>query len=318
MARLAKLRFLFASDFHGNETVWRKFLNSAGIFKVDALIMGGDMTGKLLCPIIKREDGLYESFFLRENHVITEEQLPQFKRKVVDQSYIPYCCTREEYEQLNQGQEIVEKVFEKLESEVVREWCDLIPQKVPENVKVVVHPGNDDKFAIDEVLRNHPSVIFAEEDVVSFDGEHEAACVGWSNRTPWDSPRECSEEELRNKLDRTILKLTNLETSLFCFHVPPRDSVIDKAAKLDEQLRPVYEGGRPIMIPVGSVSVRRAIEKYQPLLGLHGHIHESPGIYKIGRTQCLNPGSEYSEGILKAYLVELDGKKIIRLQRLEG
>ncbi len=315
---MARLRILFASDFHGNETVWRKFLNSAVIFKVDALLMGGDMTGKVLCPIIRREDGLYESFFLRKNHVLTEDQLPQFKRKVVDQSYIPYVCTRDGYEELNKGQDIVEKVFEKLEKQTIKEWCDLIPQKVPENVKVVVHPGNDDKFAIDEVLRNHPSVIFAEEDVVDFDGEHEAACVGWSNPTPWNSPRECSEDELARKLEKTVSKVRNLETSLFCFHVPPFDSVIDKAAKLDEELRPIYEGGRPVMIPVGSVSVRKAIGKHQPLLGLHGHIHESPGIYKIGKTQCINPGSEYTEGLLKAYLVELDGKEIIRLQRLEG
>lgn len=315
---MARLRFLFASDFHGNETVWRKFLNSASIFKVDALIMGGDMTGKILCPIIKTEDGRYEAFFLRENHIISGDQLPQFKRKVVNHSYIPYVCTKEEYGQLSQGQEIVERVFEKLEKEAIREWCDLIPPKVPEDAKVVIHPGNDDKFAIDEVLRNHPSVIFAEEDVVDFDGEHEAACVGWSNPTPWDSPRECSEDELANKLERTISKLRNIKTSFFCFHVPPYDSVIDKAAKLDAQLRPIYEGGRPVMIPVGSVAVRRAIEKYQPLLGLHGHIHESPGIYRIGKTQCLNPGSEYTEGILKAYLVEVDGKKIIRLQRVEG
>ncbi len=315
---MAKVRLLFASDFHGNETVWRKFLNSAKIFKVDALLMGGDMTGKVLCPIIKREDGRYESFFLRENHVLAEAQLPQFKRKVVDHSYVPYVCTPEEYQKLNEGQEIVEKVFESLETESIREWCDLIPQKVPENVKVVIHPGNDDKFAIDEVLRNHPRVVFAEEDVVTFDEEHEAACVGWSNPTPWDSPRECSEGELENKLERTVAKLRNLETALFCFHVPPYDSVIDKAVKLDAQLRPVYEGGRPVFIPVGSVAVRKVIKKYQPLLGLHGHIHESPGIYKIGRTQCLNPGSEYSEGILKAYLIELDGRKITRLQRLEG
>jgi hypothetical protein len=57
------------------------------------------------------------------------------------------------------------------------------------------------------------------------------------------------------------------------------------------------------MISVGSKAVRAAIEKYQPLVGLHGHIHESRSAQKIGRTTCINPGSEYGEGILRGCLV---------------
>ena len=309
-------RIIFASDFHGSDIVWRKFLNSASMFKADILLMGGDMTSKVMVPIVRR-DGFYTTHFKGNERRVSENELDELKREIRKHCYLPYVCSESELDELNKNQDNVEKKFEELEVEMLRDWCSLIPQKVP-HTKVIFHPGNDDKFALDDVLKESPGVIFAEESVVEFDGFHEAACCGWSNPTPWNSPRECSEEDLMEKLERTISQLRSVPTSCFCFHVPPYNSTIDRAPKLDRNLRPIYEGGRPTFIPVGSTSVRKVIEKYQPLLGLHGHIHESPGLVKIGRTQCVNPGSEYSEGILKAYLVELENGKVKRLQRLEG
>jgi uncharacterized protein len=67
--------------------------------------------------------------------------------------------------------------------------------------------------------------------------------------------------------------------------------------------------GEPKMIPVGSTAVRDAILKYQPMLALHGHIHESSGIRKLGTTTLVNPGSEYAEGILRGALIDLDPEK---------
>ncbi len=274
------------------------------------------MTSKVLVPIVK-EDGTYKANFKGTQQRVTESGLMDLKRDIRKHCYLPYVCVQAELDELNRSQPHVEQVFEKLEVEMLRDWCSLIPQKAPKT-KVIFHPGNDDKFALDDVLKQSPGVTFAEESVVKFDSFHEAACCGWSNPTPWNSPRECTEEQLMEKLERTIARLSSVSTSCFCFHVPPYNSTIDMAPKLDPNLRPVYEGGRPAFIPVGSTSVRKSIEKYQPLLGLHGHIHESPGLVKIGRTQCVNPGSEYSEGILKAYLIELEDGKVKRLQRLEG
>ncbi len=296
--------------------MWRKFLNSAAMFKADVLLMGGDMTSKVMVPIVK-ENGFYVANFRGIQQKVYEDRLVELKKEIRKHCYLPYVCTREQLEELNKSEMRVEKVFEELEVEMLREWCSLIPQKAP-NTKVIFHPGNDDKFALDDVLKESPGVTFAEESVVKFDSVHEAACCGWSNPTPWNSPRECTEEQLLERLEKTISQLRSILTSCFCFHVPPYNSTIDMAPKLDANLRPVYEGGRPTFIPVGSTSVRKVVEKYQPLLGLHGHIHESPGLVKIGRTQCINPGSEYSEGILKAYLIELEDGKIRRLQRLEG
>lgn len=316
---MAKVRILFASDFHGNEQVWRKFLNSASIFKANWLIMGGDLTGKVLTPIVLQADGTYKADFLDKPHTIQAAGLEDFRKLVKEHCYIPYVCDQKQFEELQQApQEKVEKIFADLECETLKEWLDLIPKKLTNDVKVLIHPGNDDKFELDDVIKSSPYCTFAEESVISLDGEHEAACVGWSNPTPWNSPRECSEEELMTKLEKVASQVQNVHGSLFCLHCPPFESQIDNAPLLDKDFRPVMEGGRPVYVPVGSRSVRAIIEKCQPLLGLHGHIHECRGWMKIGKTQCMNPGSEYTEGILSGYLIEIDGEKIKRLQRVEG
>jgi Icc-related predicted phosphoesterase len=316
---MAKAKLMFATDLHGSETVWRKFLNTAKIYDVDALVLSGDMTGKIMVPIIKRPDGKYDAHLINRPYVLNNEaELEDFKKRVRMISYLPYVTTTEEAQRIGSDEQYREDLFERLECEIVDLWMKLIPERVPAKCKVIISPGNDDKFAIDETIKKSPHVIFAEEDVVSLDKEHEVLCFGWSNTTPFNSPRECGEEEMMTKLEAVVKKVKNLKTAIFCIHVPPYDSQLDAAPQLNADLSVTIRGGRPQMIPVGSKAVRKIIEKYQPLLGLHGHIHESPGFIKIGRTECLNPGSEYAEGIFKGYLVEIDGDKIKRLQRIEG
>jgi len=276
------------------------------------------MTGKLIIPIFNQPDGTYKSTLFGEESILRESDLPEYEKKIRKLSYLPYRTTQEEAAKIAEDEDLRERVFERLQINVIKEWLGLVPQKVPSRCRVILTPGNDDVLAIDDVIRADPNVTYGEEEVVFLDDEHEVACCGWSNPTPWHTPRECSEEELLQKLERTVAKVKNVETAVFCFHCPPYDSQIDVAPKLTEDLRPVYAHGKPLMVPVGSKSVRAVIQRYQPLIGLHGHIHESSGYVRIGRTQCVNPGSEYGEGILRAYLVELNGPKITRLQRVEG
>lgn len=319
---MAKTRFLFSTDFHGSETVWRKFLNAAKHFDLDALVLSGDMTGKLMVPIIRQPDGRYKATLLGESYTLTEEEISAFEEKCRKITYIPYVTTPEEATRIATDEQLREDLFEKMEGEIVKIWLSLIPDRVPEKCKIIVSPGNDDKLSIDDVIRaetaNIPNLIFGEEEVVPLDEEHEVLCFGWSNPTPFNSPRECSEEEMEARLEAVVARVRNLRTAVFCIHVPPYKSIIDEAPMVDENLNVVLTRGRPRMIPAGSKAVRKIIEKYQPPLGLHGHIHESPGFVRIGRTQCLNPGSEYAEGILKGYLVEIDGPKITQLRRVEA
>ncbi len=318
MTLLAKVRFLFATDLHGNETVWRKFLNSSKYFDLDALVISGDMTGKLIVPIIRRADGKWDGHLFGEDFVLGESEVPDFEKRVRLVGYIPYRTTPDEAEIISKDEEKREKLFEGQQVEIIGHWLSLIPERVPSKCRVILTPGNDDVLAIDAVIRADKNVIYGEEEVVTLDPEHEVACCGWTNPTPWHTPRECAEEMLLAKLERTVANIKDFKTAVFCFHCPPYNSFIDMAPQLKPDLTPVYAGGRPLTIPVGSKSVRQIIEKYQPLITLHGHIHESPGFIKIGRTQCLNPGSEYGEGILRSFLVELEGPKITRLQRVEA
>jgi Icc-related predicted phosphoesterase len=319
---MAKTRFLFSTDFHGSEAVWRKFLNSAKYFDLDALVLSGDMTGKLMIPIVKRPDGKYDAALQAEKFVLTEDEIPEFAKKCRMITYLPYVTTPEEVERIANDGEYRENLFEHLEQETIRTWLSLIPDRVPPKCKVILSPGNDDKLSIDDIIRsetaNIPNLIFGEAEVVALDKEHEVLCFGWSNPTPFNSPRECSEEELEERLEKVVAQVHNMKTAVFCIHVPPYDAVIDQAPLVTEDLKYDMSSGRIQMVPVGSKAVRKIIEKYQPLLGLHGHIHESPGFIRIGRTQCLNPGSEYAEGILKGFLVEINGPKITQLRRMEA
>jgi uncharacterized protein len=62
--------------------------------------------------------------------------------------------------------------------------------------------------------------------------------------------------------------------------------------------------------------VREVIEEARPLLSLHGHIHESRGAVRLGKTLSINPGSSYEQGMLQGAVVDLDGRGKIKHYRL--
>jgi Icc-related predicted phosphoesterase len=97
---------------------------------------------------------------------------------------------------------------------------------------------------------------------------------------------------------------------VFNLHVPPYGSGLDRCPKLDASVDPP----RPVSgveIAAGSTAVADALSRHEPMLSLHGHIHESAGIREIGRTIAINPGSEYGEGVLRSTIVDIDGDRII-------
>ncbi len=133
---------------------------------------------------------------------------------------------------------------------------------------------------------------------------------GYANMTPWSCPRDIPDEELGVKLEAVVKQVKNPKRAVFDIHVPPYDTGIDEAPELTADMRVVLDSvGTPKMIPVGSKSVREIILKYQPMISLHGHIHESAGIRKLGETTIVNPGSEYGEGILRGAVIDLDPEK---------
>jgi len=311
-------RILFATDMHGSEGVWRKFLNASAMLKVNVAICGGDLTGKMIVPIVEGKDGKYSYYLMGKNHRVNASELEKAFKDVRGIGYYPYLTNEDEYEEMKTNPAKVDEVFHRVMTSTLKNWLDMIHEKLPDEIPVVVCPGNDDRLDVDEIINNHKDVINGEGRVINIDGTHEMISTGWVNPSPWKTTREEEEDKLEARLERYISQLEDVKSAIFNFHAPPYQTKLDEAPLLDEDLNPVIRSGRVVMVPVGSKAVRKVIEKYQPFLGLHGHIHEASGSVKIGRTYCVNPGSEYAEGILRAFLIEFKADKIIRLQRIEG
>lgn len=231
------------------------------------------------------------------------------EKRIRDTGYYPYRTNEKEMEDLNADPARVDALFSQLMNQTLERWLGIVADKLKgSGIRCYILPGNDDRFEIDKIFERSGYVLNPEGKVAEIDSHHEMISTGYANTTPWNCPRDIKEEELAQKLETMASKVKNMGNAIFCLHCPPADTELDVAPKLDENLRPVVQRGGMIMAHVGSQAVRGAIDKYQPLLGLHGHIHESKGAQKVGRTLCLNAGSEYSEGIMRGILIDLNEK----------
>ena len=311
-------KILFATDMHGSEGTWRKFLNASAMMKVKVAICGGDLTGKMIVPVVEGKDKKYSYYLMGKIHTVGSDKLEEAFKDVRGIGYYPHLTNESEYKAMTENPKKVDDVFHDVMTTTLSRWFDLIPEKVPPETRVVVCPGNDDRTLVDDMIEKHERVINGEGKVIDIDESHEMVSCGWVNPSPWKTAREEEEDKLEQRLERYISQLKNVKTAIFNFHAPPYQTKLDEAPLLDKDLNPIIQGGSVVMVPVGSKAVKKTIEKYQPFLGLHGHIHESSGSIKIGRTYCVNPGSEYAEGIIRAFLIEFKEDKLIRLQRIEG
>ncbi len=300
-------RILFVTDVHGSEYVFRKFLNAIPIYKADVGIVLGDLAGKLIIPIVRNPDNTYVSTFFGGTYKFKEKELDDVKKRISIAGYYPIVVTKEELDEIERNPELKDRLFVENIKARLSSWIKLAEERLKEkNVKIFIAAGNDDPMEIEEVLNSSDFVVNAGMKRVLVDEHHEMITLPYSNPTPWNTPREVPEEKLEELIEDLVKKIENMENAIFNFHAPPYDSGLDLAPKLSKDLTPSVSE----MIPVGSIAVRRAIEKYQPMMGLHGHIHESKGVCNIGRTVCFNPGSEYGEGILKGVLIDIERGKV--------
>lgn len=306
------LRLYYASDIHGTEILWRKFLNAPKYYKAQVLLMGGDITGKVVVPLVEEPNGAFTAqLFSRRLRAETEAELDALERRIRGNGMYPYRTTTAEVARLSAlSEEEMERWFEQVMLKTFEQWLELADERLEGgDVRCFVMPGNDDPPSLEEPIVRASEVESCDEKVVEFDG-YSMLSLGYSNRTPWNSPRELDEEELYRRIEELAEQVSDRSRCVFNLHVPPYDSRLDTAAELDEDFNVVLVGKEPHMIPVGSTAVREAIECYQPLASLHGHIHESPGATRIGRTLCVNPGSDYNTGRISGCLVNLRGDTV--------
>ena len=315
------LRIIFATDMHGQEIVFKKFLNAGRIYKANALILGGDVTGKILVPIIEHREGFYEAEFMNRKHILRNRKEVEALASNIEFTGNYYVIvTKDEFEEFVNDKHKQQRMIHELMINRLKRWITLAEERLKDtSITLYVTGGNDDPYEITNFLKSIKSEYIKdpEDEIISLDEDHEMISCGYGNITPWRCPRDISEEDLYEKLDKICKQSRKPQFSIFNIHVPPYGTTLGTCPKLDTSVYPP----RPIMgeyIDAGSIAVRKIIEKYQPLVGLHGHIHESRGVAKIGRTVCFNPGSEYSEGILRAVLLDIEKERIKAYSFMSG
>jgi Icc-related predicted phosphoesterase len=305
------LRLFYATDVHGSDRCFTKFVNAGAFYGVDAVLLGGDITGKAIVPLIE-EDGARRGLFLGEEvWARSDQELRALEMKIANTGYYAWRCTREEQAEVSADQVTQDELFLRLIVERVERWVALAQERLASaGIACLVNAGNDDPHEIDAVIDASEHVEFLEGRVVALPDGTEVASCGYANPTPWNCPRDVAEEELRRRLEDVVARLSDPERAIVNFHCPPFDTGIDQGPKLSADMRLRSGAGGVEMHPVGSTACREVILEHRPMLGLHGHLHESRGTYKLGPTLGINPGSEYNEGILRGALVEIRKGKL--------
>jgi len=301
------MRLFFATDIHGSEICWRKFLNAGAFHNADVLIMGGDMTGKAMVPIVAANGGWEVTVQEQRFELTTEDELLAMEKRIGGRGYYPVRLSREELDAWAADPSLVDARFKAEMLAAVERWMALADERLAgKGIRCVVSPANDDMFEIDPIIDAARQVELGEANTIALDG-FTLVSTGWANPTPWKTFRELPEPELRERIDGLVATVPDPKRAIFNFHAPPYGSNLDNAPKLDADMK--YVSGGQALIPVGSRAVREAILAYGPLVSLHGHIHEGKGAVKLGSTLAVNPGSSYEDGVLQAAIVDLDTKK---------
>ncbi len=310
-------RVFFATDLHGSERTFRKFINAGAFYEADVLILGGDILGQSAIPILRVGGGRYRANFQGQTEQLdTEAALQQFQEQLGLLGFYSQVMDEAEFHTLQSDPAAVEQLLHRLARERLEAWLDLAETRLAgTGITCYITGGNDDYPDVLEALQRSGSgtVLPAEGHVHRLDDTHTLVSVGQSGPTPWRTPRELPDEQLATLIAEQVAQVPDPSTCVFNFHDPPVDSTLDTSPKYDWTTHPpsqIVKDGEVVLFGAGSPAVRAAIEQYQPLLGLHGHIHEAAGAVRIGRTLCVNPGSEYGEGVLRGYVVDLTSGKI--------
>jgi uncharacterized protein len=305
-------RIFFVADLHGSAVCWRKFINAAKVYSADVLLVGGDIAAKTMTPVFEENGGWSATVEGETRTARTPEERDRLESWVRDSATVPYRTPRVAWTELIADRTRADQKFLELELEELRRWLAWAQDRLRgSGARLLIGLGNDDFTPMEEVIRADGFAELTDTAILPADDHHEILTLPYSNPTPWRTNRELSEEEIARRIDEDVRRLRSVDQAVFNLHVPPHNTPLDLAPRLGPGLVKVMApGGEAELVHVGSTAVRRALEGHQPLLGLHGHIHESKGSVAIGRTVALNPGSAYTEGTLLGAVVDLAKDRI--------
>lgn len=304
------LKIWFSTDIHGSNACFRKFLKLLDVqkpmMKPNIMIIGGDITGKELVPIRREKTygGCRYEYIDRDGNTkkISEKNLDEELEFLRDGGRYPIICDKTEYQRLEFNPTLKDKKLDEERKKRVEEWMDLLNEKVKNHpdVQIFINCGNDDPLFVDHLL----GAFLPEGKVITIKDNVKLLSLGYSNLTPWECPRDVDEQVIRQKIAEMTEQISIDDILIFNFHCPPFNTDLDEVYEIDQNYQ-----RRGYKKHVGSSSIREAIEQFKPILSLHGHIHEAKFSERIGSTKCVNPGSNYQNGILQgAYFIISDGK----------
>ena len=313
----AERTIFYVADIHGSDVCFRKWLNAGRFYGADVLVIGGDLTGKILLPIYPAPGGngsWTATWRGRPVRLETRNEVDELIRTARNEGSYGYVTTVDEVAAIQASPDLERSTFTRLKVDALADWVRLADQRLADgSIRAVVMAGNDDPPEIDSVLATSSRLEDVGGHVVELAPGVHMASVGESTPTPWRTPRELPDEDLGGRVSATVGALPADGTVIWNLHMPPHATGIDAAPELDTGLHVQYDGGgEPRMLPVGSRSIRRLVEERQPTLALHGHIHEGRGRYRLGRTIGINPGSQYQDGVLMGVLVRVSPTSGVR------
>ena len=316
----SEVKIFFASDLHGSNICFKKFVNGAQFYGADVLVLGGDLTGKAVIPIAEQTDGTFLAFQHGQSIQIDDKSgVDEFVKRQGNMGFYPAVMSETEYQRLRRDPRAQIALFKTLVLERVREWASIAAQKLKgTEIPLVAIPGNDDFPEIDGILTQAPHIDFHEMQVCEFKGGYQMLYCGGSTPTPWNTEREYSEAQYVARFAELLPQVTEMRRCIFNVHVPPFGTLLDTCPKLDGDLQVVYEMGLPVQTHAGCQTLLEIIREHQPLLGLHGHVHEGRAKINIGKTVCINPGSVYPEGILQGAMITLRHDQVAYASLTQG
>ena len=314
-----KTRLYFVTDLHGSSKCFRKFLNAGTAYGADVMVLGGDLAGKAIQTVVQGPDRKWHCTFIGTDYVVDEgPDLDALEKLIADHGYYPYRAEPGELD-ARKAAGSLDTLFVRLMHERLTGWLELADERLrPLKKPLYFMLGNDDPVELKELLDAAPWGTHDEGKVLWIDDDHEMISWGYSNITPWHSHREQPEDLLRGSLDAMAAGLQHPERAIVNVHVPPYGTQLDDAPVLDANLTVQQSLGQVKFGPAGSPAVRDFLLERQPLLGLHGHIHEATGMRRLGRTIAINPGSDYSTGALNGCLVTLERDRVAAHQLVRG
>ena len=209
------MKLFFVTDLHGSEICWKKFLNAGPFYGADVVILGGDVTGKAMVPIVQRSNGSWEASLQDHLETIeTEAEIVEFEKRVMNRGYYPIRVSQEEYVAMQEDADLVDKRFKEVMLDGTERWIAMAEDKLAgTGIRVVACPANDDMFEIDELLTHAHVVETGDEDhPIELDG-FTMISMGWTNPTPWHTFREAEEPELAVRIENALSHASDPETT---------------------------------------------------------------------------------------------------------